>query len=180
MQTTGEQKSVLRGLFAGTALAVLSLTMSVFAAPVPIERVKKLAGGIASSVQVSRSSGAVVRMAQAVSPAEAKVSAVSPVNAKDTAFYVIDRGSTGGFVVLSADVLLQARSVGHQLFEAARGPFGQAFDPLRPRQTCGRSRNQGRVAGDAGQGWRCHLSHSKRRKRHQLVIQPPNNLKAFL
>lgn len=103
MQTTGEQKSVLRGLFAGTALAVLSLTMSVFAAPVPIERVKKLAGGIASSVQVSRSSGAVVRMAQAVSPAEAKVSAVSPVNAKDTAFYVIDRGSTGGFVVLSAD-----------------------------------------------------------------------------
>lgn len=103
MQTTGEQKSVLRGLFAGTALAVLSLTMSVFAAPVPIERVQKLAGGIASSVQVSRSSGAVVRMAQAVSPAEAKVSAVSPVNAKDTAFYVIDRGSTGGFVVLSAD-----------------------------------------------------------------------------
>lgn len=103
MQTTGEQKSVLRGLFAGTALAVLSLTMSVFAAPVPIERVKKLAGGIASSVQVSRSSGAVVRMAQAVSPAEAKVSAVSPVNVKDTAFYVIDRGSTGGFVVMSAD-----------------------------------------------------------------------------
>ena len=103
MQTTREQKSLLCGHFAGVALAVFSLAMSALAAPVPLERVQKLAGGIASSVQVSFASGASVRMAQAVSQAEATVSPVAPTNSDDAAFYVIDRGSVGGFVVMSAD-----------------------------------------------------------------------------
>lgn len=103
MQTIGEHNSVLRGLFASTALAVFSLMTNVLAAPVPLERVQKLAGGIASSVQVSAASGAAIHIAQAVSPMEAKVSAVAATNNDDTAFYVIDRGSAGGFVVMSAD-----------------------------------------------------------------------------
>lgn len=73
------------------------------AAPVPVERVRELAGGIASSVQVSFASGAPVHVAQTVPATEATVSAIAPTNAEETAFYVIDRGSTGGFVVLSAD-----------------------------------------------------------------------------
>ena len=94
---------MLCGLFAGAALVASSLAMSALAAPVPLERVKKLAGGIASSVQVSFASGASVRMAQTVSQAEAVVSAVAPTNSDDAAFYVVDRGSAGGFVVMSAD-----------------------------------------------------------------------------
>ena len=159
MQTTGEQKSVLRGLFAGTALAVLSLTMSVFAAPVPIERVQKLAGGIASSVQVSRSSGAVVRMAQAVSPAEAKVSAVSPVNAKDAAFYVIDRGSTGGFVVLSADDRLDP-----VLVIAPTGSFDSTPGTPLYDMLCGDVRKRVADADASGarqsEGWRALLDET--------------------
>ncbi len=74
------------------------------AAPVPIERIQEIAGDVASSVQVSYASGAAISMAQAVSPMEATVSAVASTNNPDeTAFYVIDRGSTGGFVVMSAD-----------------------------------------------------------------------------
>ena len=76
------------------------------AAPVSIEQVQKLAGGVASSVQVSYASGAAICMAQAVPATEAKVSAVASADADDasgTAFYVIDRGSVGGFVVMSAD-----------------------------------------------------------------------------
>ena len=77
------------------------------AAPVPIEHVQQLAGGIASSVQVSYSTGAAVRMAQAVSPSEVSVSPVAPEDSDETAFYVIDRGATGGFVVMSADDRLE-------------------------------------------------------------------------
>lgn len=87
------------------ALFLLSLaTVSAFAAPISLESVQRFAGGIASSVQVSYASGAAVKMAQAVVPAEVKVSAVASTNApQTTAFYVVDRGSEGGFVVLSAD-----------------------------------------------------------------------------
>ena len=74
-----------------------------FAAPVPIERVQEIAGGVASSVQVSYASGAAINIAQAVSPAETTVCAITPTNSSDTAFYVIDRGTSGGFVVMSAD-----------------------------------------------------------------------------
>ena len=73
------------------------------ATPVPVERVRELAGGIASSVEVSSASGGALRLAQAVPSGETKVSAVASTNSDETAFYVIDRGSAGGFVVLSAD-----------------------------------------------------------------------------
>ena len=73
----------------------------VVATPVPVERVRELAGGIASSVEVSSASGAALRLAQAVPAGETKVSAVASTNSDETAFYVIDRGSAGGFVVLS-------------------------------------------------------------------------------
>lgn len=88
-----------------TALFALCAFVSSlsFAAPVPIERVRELAGGIASSVQVSSAGGAAVSIAQAVSPVEVAVVAVAPTNTDETAFFVIDRGSTGGFVVMSAD-----------------------------------------------------------------------------
>ena len=159
MQTTGEQKSVLRGLFAGTALAVLSLTMSVFAAPVPIERVQKLAGGIASSVQVARSSGAVLRMAQAVSAAEAKVSAVAPTNVDETAFYVIDRGSAGGFVVMSADDRLDP-----VLVIAPTGSFDPTPGTPLYDMLCGDVRKRIAAADASGarqtEGWRSLLDES--------------------
>ena len=76
------------------------------AAPIPIERVQELAGGIASAVQVSYASGAAINIAQAVVPAETKVTAVAYADADGadgTAFYVIDRGSVGGYVVMTAD-----------------------------------------------------------------------------
>ena len=159
MQTTGEQKSVFRGLFAGTALAVLSLTMSVFAAPVPIERVKKLAGGIASSVQVARSSGAVLRMAQAVSAAEAKVSAVAPTNVDETAFFVIDRGSAGGFVVMSADDRLDP-----VLVIAPTGSFDPTPGTPLYDMLCGDVRKRIAAADASGarqtEGWRSLLDES--------------------
>lgn len=86
------------------ALVLSALVASIAgAAPVSFERVQELAGGIASSVQVSYASGAAVKLAQAVSPTETTVFAVAPTNSPDTAFYVVDRGSTGGFVVMSAD-----------------------------------------------------------------------------
>ena len=84
------------------ALAAL-ISSFAFAAPVPIERVQEIAGGVASSVQVSYASGAAINIAQAVSPAETTVCAITPTNSSDTAFYVIDRGAAGGFVVMSAD-----------------------------------------------------------------------------
>ena len=86
------------------ALVLSALVASIAgAAPVSLERVQELAGGIASSVQISYASGAAVKLAQAVSPTETTVFAVAPTNSPDTAFYVVDRGSTGGFVVMSAD-----------------------------------------------------------------------------
>ena len=70
----------------------------VVATPVPVERVRELAGGIASSVEVSSASGAALRLAQAVPAGETKVSAVASTNSDETAFYVIDRGSAGGIL----------------------------------------------------------------------------------
>ena len=86
------------------ALVLSALVASIAgAAPVSFDRVQELAGGIASSVQISYAAGAAVKLAQAVAPAEAKVTAVASAESEDTAFYVIDRGSAGGFVVMSAD-----------------------------------------------------------------------------
>lgn len=85
-------------------IALAALVSSVaLAAPISLEKVEGIAGGIASSVQVSYASGAAVCMAQDVSAAQTTVSAISPTNSSETAFYVIDRGSAGGFVVMSAD-----------------------------------------------------------------------------
>ena len=72
------------------ALAAL-ISSFAFAAPVPIERVQEIAGGVASSVQVSYASGAAINIAQAVSPMEATVSAITPTNSSDTAFYVMNK-----------------------------------------------------------------------------------------
>ena len=159
MQTIGEHNSALRGLFAGTALAVLSLTMSVFAAPVPLERVQKLAGGIASSVQVSAASGAAIHIAQAVSPMEAKVAAVAATNNDDTAFYVIDRGSAGGFVVMSADDRLDP-----VLVIAPTGSFDPTPGTPLYDMLCGDVRKRIAAADASGarqtEGWRSLLDES--------------------
>ena len=94
--------------FAGVqrAVAVAAVALAAFgltAAPVPLERVQRLAQGVAASVQFSFSSGASVSDAQAVLPAQATVTAVAPTNSDEAAFYVVDRGAVGGFVVMSAD-----------------------------------------------------------------------------
>ncbi len=88
---------VLSALFASIA----------FAAPISIDQVKTIAGGVASSVQVSSASGAAIHCAQSVPVAETSVFAVVPTNSEETAFYVVNRQSTGGFVVISADDRLE-------------------------------------------------------------------------
>ena len=98
--------NVKRFRLAFSAISAFAASILV-AAPVPLERIQELAGGVASSVQVSYASGAAIRMAQSVSAAEVKVSAIASTNSGETAFYVIDRGSSGGFVVMSADDRLE-------------------------------------------------------------------------
>ena len=90
-----------RGVLA-VALAAFA-AFSAFAAPVSIDSVRSFAPGVAAGVSLSTASGGAVKMAQAVPAAEVTVSAVAPAGSEDTAFYVIDRGSAGGFVVVSAD-----------------------------------------------------------------------------
>ncbi len=84
-------------------LALFLTAPSVVAAPIPVDSVRGIAHGVASSVQVSTSSGAAIHLAQAVAPMEVKVAAISPTNSNAIAYYVVDRGAVGGFVVMSAD-----------------------------------------------------------------------------
>lgn len=99
--------SIAASLVAALGLFASLAPLSTHAAPVPLEAIENLAGGVASSVQVSSVSGAAVSIAQAVSPSEVRVRAIAPTNTSETAFYVIERGDVGGFVVMSADDRLE-------------------------------------------------------------------------
>ncbi len=105
MASQTSPRPAIRGVRACRVLCALwAFAASVaVAAPISIDQVREIAGGVASSVQLSTSSGSAIRLAQSVPSAEVKVSAVASTNSDDAAFYVVDRGSVGGFVVISAD-----------------------------------------------------------------------------